>query len=433
MSSPTRAATMAAMLLSTVFAMPVAANAQSLQSGFGDTAEIAPPDVGVMDRERPAYDAKGIPLGGFRLFPTLEESGNFDDNVFRTNAAQSDFFFVAAPSVRLRSEWGRHFFEVFGGMNNYNYIDFSDQDLTDWRLGSSGRLDVTRALNVKLNGYYGEMHELWSAPNNSVGFQAAPNRFFHAHAESIASFQPSRLGFEAGFAFDRYNWLDTPRIGGGVLTNDDRDQNEYQSYLKVNYDFSPGYSAFLKTSYDERDFDLMVDRSGLRRSSHGLHVDGGLTVQISHLLSGDIYLGYLQQNFPQNVVTPLKNVSGLDYGAELNWYVSQILTVHLTAKRTLDDVVLTNVSMASNKSVEVSADYEFRPNIIVQAHAGYANASYIGSTRTDDTPTAGVGINYLVNSYASLEFKYNYSDRATTNAALNYTDNTISVGLKLHI
>ncbi|HEY0466919.1 MAG TPA: outer membrane beta-barrel protein, partial [Polyangiaceae bacterium] len=30
--------------------------------------------------------AIGVPLGGFRLFPTLEVGANYDDNVFRTQA-----------------------------------------------------------------------------------------------------------------------------------------------------------------------------------------------------------------------------------------------------------------------------------------------------------------------------------------------------------
>ena len=45
--------------------------------------------VGVLERERPAYDAKGIPLGGFRLYPRLNFDTAYDDNVFRLPAAQT--------------------------------------------------------------------------------------------------------------------------------------------------------------------------------------------------------------------------------------------------------------------------------------------------------------------------------------------------------
>ena len=95
--------------------------------------------VGVLERERPAYDAKGIPLGGFRLYPRLNFDTAYDDNVFRLPAAQSDWYFRETPTLRLRSQWGQHFLEVYGGADNYNYSRFSSLDLTDWNMGAAGR------------------------------------------------------------------------------------------------------------------------------------------------------------------------------------------------------------------------------------------------------------------------------------------------------
>ncbi len=429
MNSGKIAARTAAALIVMAIAVPTGSRAQSTTPTYVGMTEQ---DVGVMDRARPAYDAKGVPMGGFRLFPTLDVSANYDDNVFKRPAAESDWFFTISPALRLKSQWGRHFLEVYSGLNYYNYTSFSDENLADWRMGADGRIDISRAANLSVNGYYGQLHELWSAPN-VTGFQKAPNRYFQAHTDITGVYQPNRLGFAVGASFDNYNWTTTPRIGGGLLYNDDRDQNEYQGYFKVYYDFSPGYSGFVKASYDERDFDMFYDRSGLHRSSHGYRIDGGVDLQISHLLAGEIFVGYLQQSFAQNVPLPLKNVSGFDYGVQLDWYATPVLTVHLSGTRTLDDVTLSGVSVADNKTVMLSADYELRPNIIVQARAGYTDSTYIGSTRNDTYPTAGVGVMYLVNRYWSLDFNYNYSKRSTDIAAFEYTDNTLSLGLKLHL
>lgn len=411
-------------------AVPMAANAESAKPTYIGMTEQ---DVGVMDRARPAYDAKGIPMGGFRLFPALDVRGTYDDNVFKRSAALSDWFFTIAPAARLKSQWGRHFFEVYGGLNYYNYATYTDENLTDWKMGSDGRIDISRAAMLAVNGFYGQFHELWSAPNNIIGFQAAPNRYFQGHADVTSAYQPNRLGIGVGASFDRYNWTKTPRNGGGFLYNDDRDQYRYQAYAKVFYDFSPGYTAFVKASYDERDFDLFFDRSGLHRSSHGYRVDGGLNLQISHLVAGEIYAGYLQQSFAQNVPLPLPNVSGFDFGAQLDWYISPVFTAHLSGSRTLDDVILSGVSVADNKNVAISAEYEFRPNIIVLGRFSYTDSRYVGSSRTDSYPSVGVGVKYLMNRYVSADFNYTYSDRATDIAAFKYTDNTVSFGLTLHL
>lgn len=430
MNSAKFAARMAAALVVMAFAVATGAKAESSTPTYVGMTEQ---DVGVMDRARPAYDAKGIPLGGFRLFPALDASATYDDNVFRTATTTSDWFFTVSPTARIKSQWGRHFFEVYAGLNDYRYTTLTAENLTDWRVGTDGRIDISRAANLTANVFYGQMHELWSAPNNAVGFQAAPNRYYQTHAEVSAVYQPNRLGFGVGGVYDEYNWTNTPKTGGGVLFNSDRDQTEYQAYAKVYYDFSPGYSGYLKASYDGRDFAQVYDRSGMARSSHGYRLDGGVNLQISHLVAGEVYVGYLQQNFAQNVPHPLKNMSGLDYGVQLDWFVSQSLTMHLSAKRTLDDVVLSGVSVADNKRVGISADYEIRPNIILQARTSYTDVQYIGTTRSDSYLGAALGIKYLVNRYASLDLNYNYSDRSTDTAALEYTDNTVSVGLTLHL
>ena len=412
---------------------PAAANDVTTPTYIGMT----PQDVGVLNRARPAYDAKGIPLGGFRLFPTLDLDASYDDNVFRVPAAQSDYFFTISPALRLQSQWGRHFFEIYAGLNNYEYTTFSKEDLTDWRVGADGRLDISRAAMLTANAYYSEMHELWSSPNNVVGYQAAPNRNYQTHADVQTTYRPNRLGIGFGGSFDRYDWLNTPRIGGGTLYNTDRNLDEYQGYAKIYYDFSPGYSGFLRASYDERDFDLYADRSNLHRSSHGFRVNGGLDMQITHLLAGELFVGYLDQSFAQHVhlpVTPaLSNVSGFDYGAQLDWYVSPTFTAHLSGSRQLADIIITGASVADNKMVAVSADYEFRPNIILQARASYTDSSFAGTTRTDTYPGAGVGVKYLINRYVSADLNYNYSERSTDVSGAQYTDNTISIGLSLHV
>jgi hypothetical protein len=400
---------------------------------------MTPQDVGVMDRPRPAYDAKGIPLGGFRLFPTLDLDASYDDNVFRLPTAQSDYFFTISPALRLQSQWGRHFFEIYGGLNDYQYMTFSGENLIDWKVGADGRLDISRAAMVSANVFYGEFHELWSSPNsftipNATGYQSSPNRYYQTHADIQTAYQPNRLGIGFGASYDHYNWLATPAFGGGTLYNTDRNEDEYQGYAKLFYDFSPGYSGFVKASYDDRHFDHLYDRSGLDRSSHGYRFDGGLDMQLTHLLAGELFVGYLDQSFAQNVPTPLPDVSGLDYGAQLDWYASPVLTVHLSGSRQLADVIIDNASVADNKSVALSADYEFRRNIIVQGRVFYTDSRFVGTTRDDTYPGAGIGVIYLLNRYMSANLNYNYSERSTNGyPEFNFTDDTVSVGLTLHL
>ena len=385
-------------------------------------------DESVMGRARPEYDAKGIPMGGFRLFPSLNANATYDDNVFRLPAASSDWYFEETPALRLVSQWGRHFFEIYGGVDNYNYSSFSRLDLTDWNIGSDGRIDISRAADFTANVSYGEYHEALSSPN-TVGFQLTPNRDNKTHADATARYQPNRLGLSIGGSYDRYDWLNTPKIGGGFLFNTDRNESEYQGFARVTYDFSPGYSGFVRALYDSRQFDQFLDRTGVHRSSNGYRVDAGVTLQLTHLLSGEFYAGYLTQSY----AAPLKSIAGLDYGINLDWFASPVLTVHLKGAHTISDSTLGGVSASDDRAIALSADYELRRNIMLQGSVSYTQSTLTGSTRRDDYPTAGIGVKYLMNRYLSASVNYNYSDRSSNFPGSNYTDNMISIGLSAHI
>lgn len=393
----------------------------------------APEDViGVMDRPRPEYDAKGIPLGGFRLFPTLDASASYDDNVFFQPAGTSDWYFLEAPTFRMQSQWGRHFLEFFGGLDNYNFAKDTSLNLTDWDIGGDGRLDISHALTVSATGSYSELHEALSSPN-TIGLQASPNRYFQPHGEISVTYLPARFGFTVDGQIDRFSWRDTPEVGGGTLINTDRNETEYQAYAKAFYDFSPGYAAFLKTSYDNRTFDLFTDRTGVHRDSVGYRLDGGLDVQLSHLVKGEFYAGWLDQHYAQNVASPLRSISGLDFGASLDWFAREDLTVHLKASHDIQDVVLSNISAASNDNVNLSADYEAAHNIIIQGYGGYTNSHFGGTARTDQYPSAGVKAKYLMNEYLAAYVGYDYSNRSSNLAGINFNANLLTFGITGHL
>jgi hypothetical protein len=388
--------------------------------------------LGVMDRPRPEYDAKGIPLGGFRLFPTLDLAAAYDDNVRRLETGEADWYFLETPAARLQSQWGRHFLEFYAGANNYNYTKATSLNLTDWDAGSDGRLDVIQGASISSGGSYGEYHEPLYSPNTE-GNQASPNRYQKSMANVTGTYAPDRVGISLGGQFQRVSYDNAPLIGGGSIDNADRDEDEYEGYLSGTYKFSPGYTAFVKFDYDTRHFDEFFDRTGAHRDSIGYRVTGGLNLQLSHLLTGEISAGYLEQHYDQHQAIYLPNAAGLDFGAQLDWYATDLMTVHLSGGRYISDVVLAGASASDDKVVKLNADYEILPNLIGQAYFSYDSSSLRGISRTDNYPSAGIGTRYLMNEYLSANLMYNYSERASNFPGADYTDNTLSLTVTGHI
>jgi len=417
-------------LTAAVGAFSNSASAQVASPSLTETyASTATEDLPVMARPRPEYDAKGIPLdGGFRLFPALTVTGTSDDNIYRTQTlTQSDFIFDIAPTLRVRSDWNRHMLELYAGLNNYEYTSHSSENLTDWNAGADGRYDITGGASVYDNGSVAQLHENRSSPNN-VGFQASPNRYFQYHDEISATYQPNRLGFTAGGLYDQFNYQFTPLIGGGFQNNQDRNFSEYQAYGKAFYDFSPGYTGFVRAAYDTRQFASTLDRTGVHRSSNGYRIDAGVDLQLSHLVSGEAYVGYLKQDF----TAPLKSLGGIDYAVKLDWLATPLLTVHLEGQRTLTQVILAGASVSDDKSISLSADYELLRDVIVQARGAYVDSSYPGITRHDTYPDLSVGLKYMIDRHFSADLKYDYSERSTNIGGFNFSDNLIMVGINLH-
>lgn len=385
-------------------------------------------DLPVMARPRPDYDALGIPVGGFLLFPQLTAYGTYDSNVFRTTESTlDDYFFTFAPSLRLKSNWGLNSLELYGGANAYQYLTYSHQNLADWNVGADGRYDIAEGISLYANGMLSDAHESLASPN-TVGNQQSPTRYYDKHADISTTVQPNRLGFNAGGIFDRYDYDNTPLIGGGRENNADRSFDDYQAYLRAFYEFSPGYTIFARTTYESRQFDQFLDRSGVHRSSTGYRVDGGADVQFTHLISGEVYLGYLKYDFSR----PLTDVGGVDYGAKLDWLATPLITVHLEGERTLTPIILPGASVQDNETVSLSADYELLRNLIIQARTDYIDSSYPGTNRHDKAPDFQLGTKYLINHLMSLDLDYILTKRTSNAPGGTFNDNEITLGLTLH-
>jgi hypothetical protein len=392
----------------------------------------AEPDLGVLERERPAYDPKGIPLDGFRLFPVLDITGSYDDNVFRLPWTASDWFMTFSPAVAVQSEWGRHFLSVSARADAYKYMDLDSQDLTDWEVKGSGRYDISHAATLSASASHGEYHELWSSPDSQYG-QTKPNRFYQTHVTTALSYQPSSLGVSVAGMFDRYDWDDNPLPNGNLLVNSDRNEDKLEGYVRAFYEFSPGYAAFVRATYNEHRFDLTRDRTGINRASHGYRYDGGMTLVVSHLVRGEFYLGYLKQDFAANPSQPLTDVAGFDYGVQFDWFATPVLTVHLGGNRQLADTTFAGISVEDAKRADLSADYEILRNLIATVRTSLIATKYTGSPLSDTTYGAGSRLEYLVNRYAAVHIDYGYERRTSDRALADYTDNTISIGLTLHV
>lgn len=383
----------------------------------------------VMDRARPEYDPKGIPLGGFRLFPALDLRASTSNNVFQTDTGRrGDVSFTIAPSFTLTSDWSRHHFEAFGDLVALRHGDFTSEDVTDWSLGATGRVDIQRGSSVTALASTGRQHEGRSSPN-SPGNLAEPIRYALHSAHLSVTTQPNRFRGTLGLEFDRYSYEDTPLNGGGFLDNTDRDRDELRLFARASFELSEGYRAFVEAAHESRGFDRAIDRTGINRDSDGTNFNAGIEFELVGLLQGEALVGYLDRRFG----APLQDFSGLNYGVKLNWSVTPITTVHLRAERVLEETIVAGSSIIADKRFGIGVDHELQRNVIIQADIAHAESDFVGSARNDTQFDARIGATYLIDNNLRATAGYERRDRDSNVPGEDFSEDKFHVSLRLQL
>jgi hypothetical protein len=410
--------------------VPTTSRANPITNPDGSVTMTIPPfnpQGGVIDRPRPQYDALGLRGGEFIVLPSLTAGAMYNSNVFNTqNATQSDWAFELAPALRVISDLPRHALSFLVGAHSLFYNRLTSENTTDVTTDLRGRLDIDRATNVSIDGGYQYLHEARGAPD-LPGNAAEPTRYSMGTVEGTFNHAFNRLQVDAGVSYQRLDYeatkLNPP--GPATLDNRDRDRDTVSVFGQAGYEFSPGYSAFLRGSYNNRTYDLTTDSAGYARDSHGMEVDGGVQFEITRLIIGQIYAGYLEQDFED---VRFNTVSGGAFGAQLEWYPTELTTLRFGVRHSVEETTIAGASSYTTSHVSLGVDHELLRNLILSLDGVFENNDYNGFPRTDKFWGFSLGAMYLVNRNLQLNLGYVFSRRDTNQTGLDYDNSTVRIG-----
>jgi hypothetical protein len=404
---------------------PITLPAPSSQTSGGPNTNQEASAVNGPRADDPYYQPKGIPLGSdgtpWRLFPNLYADVGYDDNVYRSTGSGkvSSAIFEADPTLILDYDINRARVDLYaqGGFQS-----LSQYQLYTYNTGIQGEYEISHDAAVSLSASDGLFYEDYASAD-TFSQEKRPNEYQLFDVSGKANFKPNRLGFTVGGSYDAYDYTSTPLMDGTLVNFHFRNAQIAKGWGEASYDFSPGYSAFVKATYNNDD---QVDTT---RSSNGYSVDAGVDLLLGNLAQGEAYIGYLTQDYK----APFKDISGLDFGANLTWYPTELLTVKLAGSRQLENTTVTNAGAGDDKSGSLTADYELLRTLHLNATVGYDDTNYAGSipVRDDKSFSAGAGAKWLLTHYVWLDAHYTYTNRSSTVLAGRYVDNLVSIGLNL--
>lgn len=408
------------------------ANIRPAYSQFSsqDLSDLESPleNESVLGRSRPEYDAIGLPLGAFRAYPTVSLNAAYDSNVLRTDSnAQHDYIISMTPGVILRSEWVRHYLAARASATRYRYSRLSSENRTEWNAAVAGRLDILTGFNLTGAASYEATFENRESRDQIQVGAAKPTPYSTTRTRAALSYNPFRLGVQVGFEHQRDDYGNTVLASsGGERNNDDRDRNDYSVYTTAVYEFSPGYGVFVRPSYQKRVYDLDTGRAA-GRDAEGYRIDGGLNFLVTRLITGEAYLGYIKYDVER---PDFSDLSGVNFGARLLWYPSELITVHLNASRTPNATTIDGASVGDDHYVEAGADYEVLRNVILQGSLAYRDSRFPGITRRDNDFGALLGVRYLVNQYLRADLSVTRRTRSSNETNVGFVDHILFLGLR---
>ena len=396
------------------------------------TAQSVAPRGGVADRARPAFDAPGIRAGSFLLFPTVTGRAEYDDNVLASAAGkQGDRIFYLEPELRIRSDLGRH--AVDGKV--YYHRSFHDklgsEDATEYGATGRGVVDMTRRTRIKLSGGYERNAENRRSLASFSGSRS-PVRFDMSSASLGLEQEVSDFTLSGKGDYQRIAYADTTDALGNVIDLKFRNLKVRSATAQIDYRLRSGTTAFVRAIKESRRYDLRPGDPGFDpftqtdRSADGLRIEGGVGLELTSLIYGNVRIGYLRERYTD---PKLRDVDGLSYGADLLWNVTPLTTLRFTATRSVD--VTSSQTTAGNLRNEFSAkvDHELLRYVILSAGLRRAHIDPAGPTAKSREFEGDVGVRYLMNRQVELRGGFAYEERSSANAAIRFSGQRIFLGL----
>lgn len=387
-------------------------------------------EADVMTRARPEYDARGLRLGAFFLYPSLTVGAEYNDNVFNDASDIDDTILTAAPQMNLRSNWSRHALNLSAEAKTYAYQDQSSEDRTDFRGAADLRLDFSRGTDLTADAHYTSYHEPRGTDLTGgflPGDPAEPTALTRSGAGLTFRTTLNRLQLSAGGDLEAIDYDDTPVIGGGPeINNDDRDRTVTEAFAKAEYEAMPGAGLFVRGKWNAHDFDAVTDDDGYNRDSDGWGFDGGVEFAMTHVLVGELFAGYDHRSYDDPAFDA---TSSMAFGAGLKWFPSMLTTISIDGARSIEDTSITAASGYVSTRGQIGLDHELLRNLIFSSRVGFENAEYQDITREDQILQAKIGGRFLINNYFHFDAGWQYVDRDSDATAFDYRTNSFEISL----
>jgi len=386
----------------------------------------------VLTRARPEYDAAGVRVGSFFLYPALTAGFGYSDNVFNDSSNVGDYFYSIGPELRFQSAWARHALNLAMSAKTYSYSNQGSEDRTDWNISGDTRIDIVRGTELKADVHFIRAHEPRGTDLTGglvAGDPAEPTELSRAGFGAEFGHTLNHVRLSVGASLEAIDYEDTPRVAPAApafFNNDDRDRTVSEFFAKAAVEATQDTALFLRGRVDDHNFDATVDDDGFNRDSSGWGIDGGVEFSMTHVLVGEIFAGYESRSYDDPAFV---GADELAFGAGLKWFPTMLTTVTIDGARTIEDTSITAASGYVSTRGRVGVDHELLRNFVLSGRLGYENATYQDVVRNDDILTGSFSGRLLINNNLHFDAGWEFIDRNSSSLPFEYSTGQFQLSL----
>jgi hypothetical protein len=388
------------------------AAAQELPEDTGTTFQEAPREnepIPVAQRPQPLYDAPGIPVGPFRLFPQTEIGAIYNSNVL-TLASDSadDIGVLISPRLDARANWSGGNLNIYLRSRIEAYARQETENTEQVWGGFNARLDVRRSTRIHIAAEAGTFVEDRTSNLTPPGSRE-PIEFDRAFATVRVDTQAGRVNAQIGLEVDSLwfrnaNSRTNPSV---VIVQTTRDRVRVEPNLLLTYEMGYSSAVFGGVSYNSRDYrtELLQDRD-----STGGDAFLGIRFRLTPLVRARIAAGLIWQNYQ----APLQDLNGLYLEAQLDWFVTELTTLTGSLRRDIAESgsVLTGGAITTRGHLRI--DHELLRNMILSAQAGLELYDFSDIDRLDRRYRMSLTARYRSSPRLEFNARFEYLRQASS-------------------
>ncbi|WP_108820414.1 outer membrane beta-barrel protein [Pseudovibrio sp. Alg231-02] len=376
-------------------------------------------------RSHPEYNAQGIRHANWVFMPSLTSGLSFDSNLYKTRDHQeSSMVGVFAPALAINSDMSRH--RIHFGLSGQRKQVFSNSDAStlSGRASAGAQLEVLKDFALDLGtSIESRQYGLGDADGPSDAKHGVRRDAYSASARVSKVF--NRLRFIGGGSVNHYNYHDVEAKDGGTIDQDARDGTRYNLLGKINYAFSPGFSAFVSAEFDARDWKATGAEN---RDSNGFEFLTGLELDKRGNLHGAAGIGYLRQDYD---LGSRGDISTYSFNVDVQWMPSPLLVVNFDGRQAVEESSLDGYVSKLTSTAKVSMDYELRRNFVISPIFSFKREDFAGTSRSDDTLRARLETKHLINRNLKFGAYYDFERLKSTEAASSYSRHLIGINARV--